>query len=224
MKKIILFYIFTNIFFSQNEIQVDTLKVDTLLLNQKKMLANQEIILEEVTYIDPLEGKKYGIEFNPAYFLLSTTSDEGFTLTGSVSLFTVSKSAEIAFPIYYKEGEDNLRIFHFDSHYRNFTGKHRNGFYISTGLRFTILQGRERGGYSLFNYNWDVPDEVKTIRKIGLTFGVGYRMFGRNGWYWGTSLFAGRYFTDTEFSIVGADNADSKGIIDMELLKIGKTF
>ena len=87
MKKIILFYIFTNIYFSQNEIQVDTLIVDTLMLNQKKMLANQEIILEEVTYIDPLEGKKYGIEFNPTYFLFSSTSDDGFTITGSVSLF-----------------------------------------------------------------------------------------------------------------------------------------
>ena len=97
MKKLIFFYIVTNIFFSQTENQVDT-----LMLNKKKMLANQDIILEEVTYIDPLEGKKYGIEFNPAYFLLSTTNDEGFTITGSVSLFSVSETAEIVFPIQIK--------------------------------------------------------------------------------------------------------------------------
>lgn len=222
MKKFILFYIFTNIFFSQNEIQVDTLIVDTLMLNQKKMLANQEKILEEVTYIDPLEGKKYGIEFNPAYFLLSTTSDEGFTFTGSVSLFSVSKSAEIAFPIYYKMGEDDLRIFHLDSHYRNFTGKHRNGFYLSTGIRFTQLRGRKRNSY--FNWKLDESNEITSVTKIGLIFGIGYRIFGRNGWYWGTSLFGGRYFTDTESSIRGDGIADGKGIIDMELLKIGKTF
>ena len=141
MKRFVFFYIFINVFFSQNENQVDT-----LMLNQKKMLANQDLILEEVTYIDPLEGKKYGIEFNPAGFLLSTTSDEGFTITGSLSLFSVSESAEIAFPIYYSQGKNDLRIFHFDSHYRNFTGKHRNGFYLSSGIRFTQLRGRE--GYS----------------------------------------------------------------------------
>ena len=217
MKRFVFFYIFTNVFFSQNENQVDT-----LMLNQKKMLANQDLILEEVTYIDPLEGKKYGIEFNPAGFLLSTTSDEGFTITGSLSLFSVSKSAEIAFPIYYSVREDDLRIFHFDSHYRNFTGKHRNGFYLSSGIRFTQLRGRE--GYSFFYWDNNVSNEITSVTKVGLIFGIGYRIFGKNGWYWGTSLFAGRYFTDTEYSIVGAGAVDSKAIIDMELLKIGKTF
>ena len=217
MKKLIFFYIFTNLFFSQNENQVDT-----LMLNQKKILANQDIILEEVTYIDPLEGKKYGIEFNPVYFLLSTTNDEGFTITGSVSLFSVSESAEIAFPIFYSEGENDLRIFHLDSHYRNFTGKHRNGFYLSSGIRFTQLRGREGNGF--FGWNYDVSNEITSVTKVGLIFGIGYRIFGINGWYWGTSLFGGRYFTDTEYSIVGAGNVDSNAIIDIELLKIGKTF
>ena len=210
---------------NDNEPTQDTLDtLNTLISNQKKMLANQDIILDEVIYIDPLEGKKYGIEFNPAHFLLSTIEDEGFTLTGSVSLFSVSKSAEIAFPIFYKMGEDDLRIFHFDSHYRNFTGKHRNGFYLSSGIRFTQLRGREREGNSIFNWNLDESNEITSVRKIGLIFGIGYRIFGRNGWYWGISLFGGRYFTDTESSIVGAGGADEKAIIDMELLKIGKTF
>ena len=217
MKRFVFFYIFTNVFFSQNENQVDT-----LMLNQKKMLANQDLILEEVTYIDPLEGKRYGIEFNPAGFLLSTTSDEGFTITGSLSLFSVSESAEIAFPIYYKVGEKDLKLFHIDSHYRFFTGKHRNGFYLSSGIRLTQLRGRE--GYSFFNWDNNVSNEITSVTKIGLIFGMGYRIFGRKGWYWGTSLFGGRYITETEFSIVGAGAADGKAIIDMELLKIGKTF
>ena len=217
MKRFVFFYIFINVFFSQNENQVDT-----LMLNQKKMLANQDLILEEVTYIDPLEGKKYGIEFNPAGFLLSTTSDEGFTITGSLSLFSISKTAEIAFPIYYKVGEKDFKLFHLDSHYRLFTGKHRNGFYLSSGIRFTQLRGRE--GYSFLWGNSNVSNEITSVTKVGLIFGIGYRIFGRNGWYWGTSLFAGRYFTDTEYSIVGAGNVDSNAIMDMELLKIGKTF
>ena len=70
----------------------------------------------------------------------------------------------------------------------------------------------------------DESNEITSVRKIGLIFGIGYRIFGRNGWYWGTSLFGGRYFTNTEFSISGAGTAGSKAIIDGELLKIGKTF
>ena len=70
--------------------------MDTLLYNQKKMLGNQKKILDEVTYTDPLEGKRYGIEFNPARFLVSSTDDDGLVITGGLSLFSVSKSAEIA--------------------------------------------------------------------------------------------------------------------------------
>jgi len=216
MKRFVFFYIFINVFFSQNENQVDT-----LMLNQKKMLSNQDLILEEVTYIDPLEGKKYGIEFNPAGFLIASTDDE-LIITGSVSLFSISKTAEIAFPIYYKVGKEDLKLFHLDSHYRLFTGKHRNGFYLSSGIRFTQLRGRE--GYSFFNWDNNVSEEITSVTKVGLIFGIGYRIFGKNGWYWGTSLFAGRYFTDQEESIIGAGMADGKVIIDMELLKIGRTF
>ena len=220
MKKLLLINLFVVFIFSQEVIK--DIPVDTLLVNQEKILANQKLMIEEIKYIDPLEGKKFGVEINPAGFLLSTTSDDGFTITGSLSLFSVSESAEIAFPIYYSQGENDLRIFHFDSHYRNFTGKHRNGFYLSSGIRFTQLRGRE--GYSFFDWDNNVSNEITSVTKVGLIFGIGYRIFGRNGWYWGTSLFAGRYFTDTEYSIVGAGNVDSKAIIDMELLKIGKTF
>ena len=213
----LLFFLLGSTIFSQEEIPVDT-----LLINQEKMLEHQEQILKEVTYIDHLEGKKYGVEFNPVYFLVSTTQDTGFVLTGSISLFSVMKNAEIAFPIYYAEGEKDLKVFHLDSHYRYFIGKHRNGFYISSGLRFTSLRGRE--GESFLGFTWDESDEITSTLKIGLTFGIGYRKFGKNGWYWGTSLFGGRYFTKESTDFIGAGMANSKSIIDMELLKIGKAF
>ncbi len=76
--------------------QEDT-RIDTLLANQKEMLKNQELILSEVAYIDPLEGKKYGVEFNPASFLLSTISDEGFILTGSFSFFLFQNLLKLFF-------------------------------------------------------------------------------------------------------------------------------
>ena len=205
----------------------DEIPVDTLLINQGKILQNQEQILEEtaeilgeVKYIDPLEGKRFGIEFNPAYFLMSTAEDDGYIITAGYSLFPENKKIEIAFPIYFNTS-DNIRIIHIDSHLRAFLGKHRNGFYISTGLRMTNLKGRK--GNSGWLYNEEESDEITSTFKTGLTFGIGYRIFGKNDWYWGTSLFAGRYFGE-ETDYYDAGTANGKIIIDMELLKFGSTF
>ena len=217
MKLFISTFIISSLLYSQSEVTVDT-----LLTNQEKMLINQQKILSEVVYVNPLLNMKYGIEFNPAYFLISSASNEGFVLSGSFSLFSISEKAEIAFPIYFSKGEDDLKILHIDSHYRFFTGIHRNGFYFSAGLRYTFLEGREGGDF--FGFTWEESEEIINISKIGLTFGIGYRRYGNNGWYWATSLFGGRYFTDKELSIIGAGAADGNAIIDIELLKIGKMF
>ncbi|NOZ03043.1 MAG: hypothetical protein GXO92_00335 [FCB group bacterium] len=199
--------------------------IDTLLTNQEQLLLNQKQILEEVKYIDPLEGKKFGIEINPVMLLLSTSlDDKSFILTGTYSLFSVSKSAEIAFPFYFAKGDNDLSVFHLDGHYRYFLGKHRKGFYISCGVRFTSLAGEE--GHSFWE-DFDDGDELydySRTSKAGLTFGIGYRIFGRNGWYWGVSLFGGRYLIGKKTDYYGAGMANGNAILDMELFKIGKTF
>ena len=68
------------------------------------------------------------------------------------------------------------------------------------------------------------PHKITNKSKLGLTFGIGYRIFGKNGWYLGTSLFGGRYFTDEEKSIIGAGAAEGKSIVDIKILNIGKIF
>lgn len=200
----------------------EKIQVDTLLANQQKILNNQEKILGEVEYIDPLDGITFGVELNPVYFLLSSTRDNGFGVTGSISLFSVTDRAEIAFPFYYATGEDELKSFSVDCHYRSFIGKHRNGFYFSSGLRYTYLHGRE--GNSFLGITYGELDEVTSTSKLGLTFGIGYRKYGYNGWYWGFSLFGGRYFSGDNTDYLGGGMANNKSIIDMELLKIGKLF
>ena len=72
--------------------------------------------------------------------------------------FSISEKAEIAFPIYFSKGEDDLKILHIDSHYRFFTGIHRNGFYFSAGLRYTFLEGREGGDF--FGFTWEESEEI----------------------------------------------------------------
>lgn len=208
--------------FSVNALSQEPASTDSLLSNQQTIIKNQGIMMDEVIYVDPLEGKKFGVEFNPVYFLISSAGEEGVTLTGGVSLFSISNKAEIAFPFYFKTGTDDLQIMSVDCHYRNFLGKHRAGFYISSGLRYTTLKGQE--GYSFFSGLNDDEEVIQTASKFGLTFGIGYRKYGYNGWFWGTSLFGGKYFTDSESDFSGAGVINSKVILDMELLKIGKMF
>lgn len=100
-----------------------------------------------------------------------------------------------------------------DAQYRQFLGKYRKGFYIMGGLRYSYLHG--------YDYN---SHKVQTDNKFGMTFGIGYRIFSKMGWYWGTSLFAGRYFKAQDLYLEGAYDSESKMIWDFELLKIGRTF
>ena len=204
MKNILLFSLIFAFVFSQEGIPADTLymKMDTLLINQGQMLKNQEKILDEVVYIDPLDGKKIGIEVNPIGLLTSTVNSDGFAFRGGVSFFPSNKKAEIAFPIYYNSDmsifniNTGVKVLQIDAQYRGFVGKHRNGFYLSSGLRYISTEGEfaDDGG------------------EFGLTFGIGYRIYGSTGWYWGTSIYGGRYLTEEQV------------IIEIELLKFGMLF
>ena len=83
MKNSIILFLFTFLF---SNISNDSLAV--LIRNS----SNQ--ILEEVEYIDPLEGKKFGIELNPLYTIFY--NQFGPSLSGTFSLFNVIEKVEIA--------------------------------------------------------------------------------------------------------------------------------
>ena len=216
-------------YYNSNNIK-DNIPIDTLLINQKKIIKNQEVMIEEVKYFDPLKNKKIGIELNPVRLLITSAEDERLTISGTVSFFSISKTAEVAFPFFYNTGEYDFQEFHIDGHYRLFLGKHRKGFYVSSGLRYTRLKGMEgldMVDELLSDYIDDGP--IITKSKLGLTFGVGYRIFGKNGWYWGTSFFGGRYLSgqEEEKTFRGSNffrSIDSSVIYDMEILKIGRIF
>ena len=174
--------------------------LNSYLFPQEKVLEAQEEILIE-KYIDPLEGKKFGLAFNPISLFLSII-EKDFLLSCGISLYPEHQNSEIAFPIYYNKESGGNSVLHLDVHYRYFIGKHQKGLYISSGMRFTAKK-------SVHGPN---------ANNMGLTFGMGYRLFSENGFYWGTSLFGGRYLTKSESSL------SREGIIDFEILKIGKTF
>ena len=216
MKKILLFSLISTFIFSQEKVStdslmmmiIDSLKINQqLLMNQQKMLENQEEILGEVKYKDPLIGKFFGLEINPIGLLLSSAGSEGFSVRAGISFFPDSLHGEITFPIYYRENSGTLfddYVFQIDGQYRKFIGKHRKGFYFSSGVRYLY---REK------SYIPELDDSNSSTNDIGVTFGIGFRLYGTTGWYWGTGLYGGRYFS-----------GDDRGILELELLKFGMYF
>lgn len=219
MPKLIYFLLSGFVFFGSVQAQQES-KIDTVLENQNKMLQNQEKILQQVTYVDPLEGKHFGVEFNPA-LLLAGLGNETTFLSGGFSLFNLAPQAEIAFPVYYRNyHNDDEELLTADIHYRLFFSK-RRGFYASAGLRYARLTGELSKWDDAANR--DISENV-TVNKFGAFFGIGYRYFSKIGIYWGTGIIMGTYFSDDTDKIDGAFMDDGKFLIDVELLKIGYAF
>jgi len=166
-------------------------------------------ILDVVKYKDPLVGKIGGVEINPLYSMLY--SDDNFSFSGTVSFFPKDQNAEIAFPFSKKTRTDDFfqisdgeaTTFNIDAQYRYFLGEFRKGIYIMGGLRYSSHDERD----SIINLSYD---------KSGISFGVGYRIFGGKGLYWGCSIYYGKYY-------FGSDDGPSN-FMNLEFFKFGKTF
>tara|TARA_Y100001970_G_C14241771_1_gene865366 strand:- start:2692 stop:3306 length:615 start_codon:yes stop_codon:yes gene_type:complete len=173
-------------------------------------------VLNEVVYIDPLEGKIGGIEINPLYSLVY--SDNGLSFSGTLSIFPKNKNAEIAFPFaYLSQNDDELELadfkatFRMDAQYRFFLEKHRKGIHFLTSLRYArFIDDREyemnSSGIEVVDYNYE--------NRFGFAFGAGYRIFAQNGFYWGTSFYLGRYIATENDSIFA----------NFEFFKLGMAF
>lgn len=184
----------------------------------------QQVMYKELRN-NPLEGKKYGIEFNVFRLLLV----DNFSLSGSFSFFDPERKTEISIPVYYfiADSRTATDIFTIDCHYRYFLKNTLNGFYLSAFGRIAKFDGY----YDTYEYekSYDEYYHKKSITDIGLGVGIGYRIFSYKGLYWGTSISFGRYLGGNDLSRFEFDNNDlfielDKQIINIEFLKFGWAF
>ncbi len=170
-------------------------------------------ILDVVKYKDPLVGKIGGLEINPLYSMLYSTGDR-FCFSGTVSFFPKDQNVEIAFPFSKKTMTDNffqisdgeVTNLNIDAQYRYFLGEFRKGVYIMGGFRYSSHDEQD----SVISHSYD---------RSGISFGVGYRIFGMKGLYWGCSIYVGKYYWG-DVNLPGTGN----GFMNLEFLKFGKTF
>lgn len=204
----------------------DSQKLDSLLVGQKKIIEN---VADE-----PLAGKNFGVEVNP-FRLITLGATNNTSLSGSVSLFNVVRSAEIQIPIYYMDSPDEENDFYKDAfslltvdvHYRQFLGRTQNGFFLSGFGRLARLEGYQGKWLDGVFGDSTIEDKRTSLLKFGAGVGLGYRIFSHRGLYWGSSISLGRYFNGGENRFRGGFGSlydDGKIIFDIELFKFGWAF
>jgi len=212
-------------FSAESNPQLDRIetKVESVITKQDQVLD----IIDE----NPLKNKKFGIEINPFRLLFIDKDDK--TFSGSFSIFNVSPNVEIAIPIYASSsgsGNNKFRSLTIDGHYRYFLNKHAKGFYISGMSRFTALHGTLGKNYDYFNDELASNKDRDSTYKLGIGFGLGYRVFSKSGFYWGAGLSLGRYIVgeNDRYQLTSGDLAsdidDQEVIIDVEFFKFGYAF
>lgn len=172
--------------------------------------------------LHPLYNKKYGIEINPIFLIMSVKEET--MVSGTFSFFGITRKGEIAIlfdylktikvdPDYADPEEITVSI---DAMFRKFLNGTQGGLYFSSGLRYNYR-------YEPEDHYWPNDVHYETTNKVGISFGIGYRYFSHSGLYWGASFFGGKYFT-------GIDNSKKKvgdnspQFIGGEFLKFGYAF
>ena len=211
--------------FHLNSFSQDNSKIDSIYQVVKKLYKEQKK--------DPLQGKKYGIDFNAAYLLASL--GDNVLLSGGFSMFNAERKTEIYFPIFYVNSNSNSyngssSALLMDAHYRKYLGNTLNGFYIGGLFRVALVNETistytpsYNNNYNYYSGSYSYSNRDQT--KIGLGFEIGGRVISYSGWYWGWSIAFGKYFGNNNgyggnYLLGVGDNI----LIDMDLLKFGYAF
>ena len=185
--------LFLILFFTVSAAISASAQVDASLIKQDSVAVTRNKPAKLVSSLPPA-NKTLGVEWSPVRLLVGTTDSYYTHILGGISLFSIDRRAEIAFPLLYMFGKiDDVpaKIVNFDVTYRRFFKKQQKGFYYSAGLRYNFLQGPVAANdptHKIYH-----TDEQMTQSRAGIYLGIGYRHFFKNGWYWGTSIILGAY-------------------------------
>jgi hypothetical protein len=215
-----------NLFFAVSFTITASAQGDAVMMRQDSITAAPNKPTGLVTSLPPA-NKTMGVEWSPVRLLVGTTDDSYKTqILGGVSLFSIDRRAEIAFPFLYMFGKlDDVpaKIVNFDVTYRRFFKKQQKGFYYSAGLRYNFLQGAV-ASKDLLNKQGHTNEQL-TQSRAGIYLGIGFRHFFKNGLYWGTSFILGLYSNkvDPRFYF-GHDLPPMDFIGAMDIGKFGYAF
>jgi len=176
-------------------------------------------------YLNP--KSKIGVELNPGPILYA--SDKNATvISAGISLFPKNRKSEITMPVTFESSRDDEwfngsyfgKSVNVELHYRFYLAGKLGGIYNSVGLKY--------------NYAYLKPDEdseyakKETVSRLGLGFGIGYRLFSDDKLYWGIGIFFGRHLLGRDISdklnIGSMFTRDENLFFTVQLLKTGWAF
>gem|GEM_PF-6135441 len=171
-------------------------------------------------------------EVNPASILVGSAYDS-FTITGGILNYSLDRNAELALPfMYFTElsGDNRDHTLILDFCYRRFVSEYQKGFYINAALRIAHFSENNDTYYvEPLSGEYYYRNNRENIMKLGIGFGIGYRLITRHGFVWGVSITVGRYLNNLKSSSHSSEYSfpsyvSERIYFDMELLKIGYAF
>jgi len=180
---------------------------------------------DSARYSQALADKKYGIGIDPIRSVVYIGYE--LQLKGAISLFSIDRHAEIAFPVQYVSGEAENRpykVFYAEAAYRRFFAEQQKGFYYSGGVRFAYIQGELLDNTAEPGSPEEHTGTNFEQNKAGIYAGIGYRRFYKNGFYFGSNIIFGTYFGPKAPFIQTTEDMALNFILGGELFQIGYAF
>lgn len=203
-------------------------KLDKILDNQESIKKDVEIIKKKTTEVSPISSKTFGIELNPFWLLYAGDNEfEGTHLTGGVQLFSIDRNAEISIPFIIHDAK-SFSEYSLDLNYKRFLAKTQHGFFINAFTRISKIEANVLTGSFSLDEGSSIESSQFNDTRLGLGFGLGYRVYSEFGLYWGFGIGLGKFFIyeepEDEMFDLGIFNSTSNFIFDIELMKFGFAF
>jgi hypothetical protein len=184
--------------------------------------------IEFSPYLNP--KYHFGVELNPG-LILYARGQKSTVVSAGFSYFPKNRKSELTIPIVY-EYSKNGKWFHYDFgksinlelHYRKFLPGKVGGIYSDMGIKYNYAYSKPSN-----DYEYSEPIEPKSMRRLGLGCGVGYRIFSDDRFYWGIGIFIGSYFLGQDIdNNTGISSifftSDERSFLTFQLLKVGYAF
>jgi hypothetical protein len=203
-----------------------------ILILSTSALYSENIDSLQITFSPYLNTKyRIGFELNPG-LILYASDKKATVISAGISVFPNNRKTELAVPIIYEYSKDDDwfsgnyfgKSINIEFHYRYYLMGKLGGLYNSVGLKYN---------YAFLEPEEDPEDyyelsKKESLNRLGLGFGVGYRIFSDNRLYWGIGIFVGRYIfgrdISDKISINSMFTRDENYFATIQLLKFGFAF
>ncbi|MCK9484093.1 MAG: hypothetical protein M0R34_06995 [Candidatus Marinimicrobia bacterium] len=202
-----------------------------VLILSIKTLSSEKVDTLQIKFSPYLGSKyKFGVELNPGLILYASDQKATVISTG-ISIFPKNRKTELTIPIIYEYSKDDDwfngnyfgKSINIEFHYRYYLIGKLGGIYNGVGLKYNYAYLEPEIDEEEYEFA-----KKEIVSRLGLGFGIGYRIFSNERIYWGIGIFIGRYFLGRDISdkisLDSMFSRDENAFVTIQLLKVGYAF